>query len=668
MTRPDENPFNLQKASNYSSEQILGHWVDIAAQHGGGLVSFLEPTSVTPMLLLGSKGSGKTHLMRFCSAPVQAARHNGDLLKAIKAERYVGIYVPAEALNTYKFSGKGLDAEAWSTVFSMYFETWLTTNLLTAVQEAIGQRFDEPQSQPFVTQLRALFDTNTTINTLSDLLKILVDLRKKIDFVVNNSAITRNISGLVVPFSTGSLIFGIPDLIAETFADLNNPLFVYLVDELENFTDEQQKFINTLIRYRKGRATIKVGARLYGVKTFATLGSGEPIKEGSEFTKVELDRFLRDHSAEYRSFTVKLAVRRLKEARLSPAICDEASLAAAFEELDTSDSWGNITRALMKSYDDAGKERPHLRKLRRKLSEHNISSVTLEKLFMAIRVPDHPFLEKTNTFLFVRRWSGKEVDALPLAAEIAQEAHTFRVSGRKEAKDYSQVLDHFSSDLLAQMYREARQHLPYAGLDALIEISQGIPRNLLGMLAHVYRRALFAGEQPFAGGKISIASQTDGIIEGAKSFWSEAQPDIGASEVRESLEGLALLFRSIRYSDAPSECDLCTFSINFDKLTERSKAVLRIAENWSHVIRIPAGAKNKNNRSIDAKYQFAPMLAPLWEISHHRRGLIELQSELANAIFDPDARDGLLKLVQSRIAVMNAPRMWQHSNDQITFL
>jgi hypothetical protein len=139
-------------------------------------------------------------------------------------------------------------------------------------------------------------------------------LRKATDHTVNMSAITRDISSLIIPFSTGRLLFGIPDLIAEYFPDLGNPVFVYLIDELENFTTDQQVLLNTLIRYRKGRATIKVGARLCGVRTYATLGSGEPIRRGSEFIQVELDRFLRDHADEYREFATHLTLSRLSAA------------------------------------------------------------------------------------------------------------------------------------------------------------------------------------------------------------------------------------------------------------------------------------------------------------------------------------------------------------------
>lgn len=659
MAKSDDNPFDLQKASHYSIEEILGFWVDIAQ---GGLVSVLEPTSITPMLLLGGKGSGKTHLMRYCSAPVQAARH-GTLMEAIRTERYVGIYVPAEALNTHKFAGKGLEDDAWATAFGVYFENWLVSNLLEVTRDAIGEAFFEKKGGKFASDLRNLFDIDVDLSSLDETLEYLIRIRKKTDHIVNMSALTRNISDLDIPFSTGKLLFGLPDLIGEYFPDLGKPLFVYLIDELENFTAEQQKFLNTLIRYRKGRATIKVGARLYGVRTFATLGSGEPIRPGSEFTQVVLDRFLRDHADEYRRFAVDLTLSRLKRGGVT-SIQTEDQLLNSFEELGRDSHWKTQSQEIVSRRDRDGRPRQHMANLERKLIEAGLPSETVSRVLSALEFQEQPFIEKVSAFVFMRKWNGKDRDAFDLAERISRDAAGFVEKGRAASPEFGQAISHFSSDLLAQMYREARRRLPYAGFDTLIELSQGIPRNLLGMLSHIYRRALFAGEYPFDGGKITIQSQTYGVTEGAKAFWNEAQPDADVTEVREAVEGLALLFRSIRFSDAPSECDLCTFSINLDKLTERSKQVIRTAENWSNLIRIESGSKNKNTASLDAKFQFSPMLAPLWEISHHRRGNIELQPDIANAIFDPNRRDDLPQLVQSRVANMNAPRMWNRVTSQ----
>ena len=665
MALEHENPFDLQKASHYSSKEILDYWVDIADQKGG-LVSILQPKSRTPMLLLGGKGSGKTHLMRYCSAPVQAAQH-GTLHRAISNEGYVGIYVPAEGLNAHKFAGKGIDSKTWSDIFAMYFEIWLATSLLTVLREAVKGEFLSNVEPTYAKRIEDLFDTKPSIplTNFDALLKYLVGLRKHTDFIVNNVAITRNLDDLSIPFSNGSLVFGLPELANELFAELNDPLFVYLIDELENFTTEQQKFLNTLIRYRKGNSTIKVGARLYGIKTYATLGSGEPIKAGSEFNKVVLEDILREPKSAYSVFAEQLIINRLRHSRLPTMVDDVIALRNAFEEQDHSSHWRIPASELVKTYDKRGSERPHIRFLRRALEAAQVEEEILDRVIGALREADHPLLEKLNTFLFYRRWKGDKENIEHVAATIAQECRAHISDDQPTAASYSDILSHFSSDLLAQMYRDARKRLPYAGLRTLIELSQNVPRNLLGILSHTYRRALFAGEQPFTGGIISVASQTEGAHEGAKWFWNDAQPDADVANIKDAIESLALLFRSIRFSNAPSECDLCTFSIDKEKLSPESRRVLQIGANWSHIIKIPGGSKNKNYRAIDTKFQLAPMLAPLWELSHHRRGTIELSPELANAIFDLNERDQLLQKIQTRVANMKAPGIWSGApNDE----
>jgi hypothetical protein len=49
------------------------------------------------------------------------------------------------------------------------------------------------------------------------------------------------------------------------------------------------------------------------------------------------------------------------------------------------------------------------------------------------------------------------------------------------------------------------------------------------------------------------------------------------------------------------------------------------------------------------------MLAPRWEVSEHRRGTIELQQDLANAMLDPAHRAELANLMKKRLARLIAP-------------
>ncbi|BDL37554.1 hypothetical protein [Methylorubrum sp. GM97] len=664
--RPDENPFDLIKASDFSDNEILAYWVDIAGEHGG-LLSVLKPRMTMPMLLLGGKGSGKTHLMRYCSAPVQAARAEGNLSKAVSNDGYIGIYVRAEGLNVGKFNDKGQSETAWSAIFCMYLEIWLATSLLNNLRVLLDSNsaitLDEAA---FAADVGDLFDEDVgrEFSNLEELRQYLVKVRKSIDLSVNNAALTRRLEGININFSMGRLVFGIPQAIAARVVDLKDTIFVYLIDEAENFTESQQKFLNSLIRYRSGNATIKVGARLYGIKTYDTIGAGEPIKQSAEYEKVELDSFLRDHDVDYERFVCSLIVKRLQRVGVVAKDFKPENLHEFFQELDKKNYYEAPALEAVGSWDKRGDDRPYIKRLKKHLNiAFGLSLEQSNNLIKPLRFVENPYLEKANVFRFYRQWPRKSVDVDNTAVRIGQELEIFLRGGKDASPKYAQMLSHFDSDILAQLFRDCQRKVPYAGLKPLIHLSQGVPRNLLGILKHIYRRALFAGEAPFVYDPISVTAQSEGVMDSASWFWDDAQPDSYGTEVRDGIEALAVLFRTIRYSERPSECDLCTFSVDIESLSEGSRLVLRMAQSWSYLIAIRSGASNRNDDSLDAKFQLGPMLAPKWGLSPHRRGSIEIKPELANALFDRSERKHLAGLFKRRIAEMTAPSFFAQRSD-----
>ena len=599
------------------------------------------------MLLLGGKGSGKTHLMRYFSSAVQKLRFDGSLLKAAQVEKHIGIYVRADGLNVGRFAGKGQHDDAWAAVFSYYFELWLATHLLKHVQDCLIEYPDGLDQRKLIAGARSLFTTDvpSSIETIDALIDYLAELRRQVDHVVANCAIHQSLQEINICISPGALVFQLPVLI-NTCTDLfKEVLFVYMIDEIENFTVTQQKFLNSLIRYRHGPVSIKIGARLYGLHTKKTLGAGEEIKRDAEYEEVELDAWLREHDEGYKGLARDLILKRLQQFHLTPSGEDCARwLKNQFEELDPSNNYRIPTLALVKKYDEKGEVRPYFKKLKdifssladpgNELSNQKIADIIVQSL----QLPNDPLLEKVNLYLLYKEWRTTK-NLLETATEIGKQARNFLENGKAAEPKYFQSLDHFKSDLLAQIYQDcSKQHIVYAGLDTLIHLSQGVPRNLLGLLKQIYRRSHFAGERPFQeGGQISISSQGEGIRDAAAWFWDDAQPDRHGSEVRASVESLAKLFRGVRYSLKPAECDLATFSVNQKVGTEMAREVLTHAENWSYLIRVRDGGVSRNDStSIDDKFQLSPMLVARWEVSEHRRGSIELQEPLFNALFDPN--------------------------------
>jgi hypothetical protein len=648
-----ENPFDLSKASDFTNQEIADQWVDLA-NTAGGLVDILNPKSRMPMLLLGGKGSGKTHLMRYCSAPVQAARHSGDIVKAAIADGYLGIYVPLDALNTDKFAREEPVEEYWSLVFSHYFELWLATALLATIRDCARSQSLKFNESEFVAAVVELFDKAPAITPrdLNEMHEHLTKTRKNIDSVVNNSRLRGERPLIDITFSSGRLAFGIPDLVSRYAPILDDVLFVYLIDEVENLTADQQRFLNSLIRYRRGSATIRVGGRLYGMKTYETTGSGEPIRSGAEYERVVLDEILREQPQQYDVFVRSVVAKRLE--RVGYATAAQNKIDSYFEELDPSYYWRSVERLLPKPKNN--QLAPYHRKLATDLKTTiGLDEQTIAEVIDAIRVPEHRFLEKAAAFQFRKLWPAKRDNAVSLATTIGLQARALTQGDRKTGEELASLISHFSSDILAQLFHDYAQRLPYAGFETMVELSQGIARNLLVNLKHVFRRSRFAGEEPFISGKISIKSQSDGVRDGASWFWEDAQPPSGGLQVRDAVESIAVLFRSIRLSHSPSECALCAFSVPWSLISENSRRTLMVAENWSYLVKLQEGRRNKNSKQIDPLYQLGPMLAPRWEVSEHRRGTIELQFDLADAMLDPARRAELSNLMNKRLARLITP-------------
>lgn len=655
------NPFNITKAVDLSDNQIEQYWVDFSTDQV--LLGLLKPRSVMPMLILGGKGSGKTHLMRYCSYPLQRLRHRNNIPQGIHDDGYLGIYLRCGGLNSSRFEGKGQSPEVWADVFAYYMELWISQMLLNAVTDIYSKSNElEKETLKLCNAIADLFDEplDSMPTSLSDILTLLQKLQKDVDLTVNNSSSTHNLD-VRIRITRGHFIFGLPRLLSQHLPSFKGVLVVYLLDEFENLTESQQKYINTLIRERDEPCTFKVGSRLYGVKTYRTFSSEEENKEGSEYEVLPLDALLRKQK-EYPNFARSLCKKRLL---IANKLLHSDTINGDLQELDR---WFEIdertpiaeneTRFILEKYVD--RERPYFKSLHQKILECYLgknrkqSSARVSRILDALRCPDYPLLEKVNIFLLYRAWDkGKD---LFVESEEINLACSRYVQEPNSATQYGDILEHFRDDLMAQLLRESDMKQRYLGFETFVNMSNGLPRNLLIILKHIFNWALFNGEKPIETGVISIKSQQAGVREASEWFFKDARvAGHDGGLIRDSVSRLAELFREIRYSDKPTECSLCTFSADMTRASEEAQRIVDMAEKWSLLISISSGQKDRNSKRVDAKYQLNPMLAPRWDLPVSRRGTLALNPEEVNAIFDKTYRDKFETVLSTRVSRMMAP-------------
>jgi hypothetical protein len=657
-----DRPFDVTKAVDFSDAQIAETWVDLAPNDG--FQHLADPRSTMPLILLGGKGSGRTHLMRYYSYPVQKVRAGSEeLIEFLRKEGYVGIYMRCEGLNAGRFEGKGQPAETWAAVFAYYMDLWLSELTLIVVRDAFASRAEFAAVESAVSErICQLFDQPPDLPELSlkGVVAAFTRLRRQVDIAVNNAALLRSLGDLTVTASRGRLVSGVPRVLTDEVPLLKRVQFDYLIDELENLSESQQEYVNTLIREKTPPCTFVVGARLYGFRTRRTLSAGEENKAGSEYEQVLLDEHLRE-DPRYDDFARRLIIRRLLQAGYTQLAAEieqgRRRVDDLFEGHDASRFEDTQTRFALDNY-PTSRSRPWMTKLRTQLEtlpvadSKRLADESVERIVSAVECYDYPLLEKTNAFLLYQDWAAGR-DLLEAAAAI-EEASKQVIAGSASDR-HEHVLGHFKGDLLAQMLREGRQRQRYAGLQAFIDMSSGLPRHLLIVLKYVHRWAVFMGESPFTGTPISLQAQRAGVLQAANWFYDDAKASgAGSGDTHDAVGRLAQLLRLMRFSDKPVESSLTTFSFQEALASPRALEVIRRAHHASLLLRVATGAKDRNDEGVIAKYQLNPMLSPRYDLPLARRGTVGLNKREVEAIFIEGGEE-FDAIVADRMARMNAP-------------
>lgn len=667
MTNYSGNPFEITKAVDLTNEQINELWVDLGdTDHG--FYDVIKPTSSMPMFFLGGKGSGRTHILKYFSYELQKMRFTGDVYAGIKNDGYIGIFFRLGTLAESRFSGLGIDPDKWKKCFQYFMDLSIAYKTLTVFEEIFKNCRIDVDYAALSGSISKLFDKKGNEFkglTLRDIIEKIEQFKRDIDYTVNNAPFTRDLSDIQVLATEGKLIFDIVNILVQYIEGFENVKILYLFDELENISFEQQKYVQTLVRMRENPVSFIFSGRLFAVMTKLTKcltgsGEGEPLENirNSEFEEVILDNELRKDS-NYSEFIKKLCLKRIQES--FPALqCKNISeiLEYDFCKEDIMDPFASKQLGFL--INEPERVRAHLTKLKTKLQKAKYSECIIKQIIDNVTYPAYPLVEKTSIFLFYRKWmkSTKEGDLLE-ASEFLKKDSEFFVKNPSANSEHKKVLSHFKADLIAQIYRDHNQpfYYQYTGIDNFIEMSSGIPRSVLSILKETYRISRFKGEKPFleSNARMSKASQYEGVKAASRVFFETAlDGKSGSKEIKNSIDRLATLFAEYRYSDKPTECSVLSFSTKERELTDTTLQNIKRAVEMSLLIRV-GDRKDKNSETSEPQYKLAPFLSVLWRLPLTPRGCLSITSALANSIFDPSFKGTYERLKNERIKKLNVP-------------
>lgn len=640
-----KNPFSITKAVDFSDNDINKYWVDFS----GSFDTVIEPTDSMTKIILGSKGSGKTHLMKYYTYELQKLRCKPDLKAGLQKDKYIGLFMRSSGLNSERFCNKGFDEGKQMAIFSYNFELWLGQIIIrTLIDLQKTDIISDSEELNIVKHTLSLFDQVKddfeSIKTFDELNRLLVSYQHDLDYKVNNSVFSEVLPDVEILLTPGNLIYNIPKYLHENLEFFSDKMFIYFIDELENITENQQTLIQSLIREKPPMCTFRLGARLYGIKTYKTLGKREENKEGSEYTVETLDNIFLEQKENYIKFIKEICVKRINGS-LNAEI-EVEDLKKFYEEIDEQE----IIRRLKEKKSKILALTRLKNILKPHLSEEQ-TSVVIDNL----RNEDDLLLQITNIYLFYKKWKNSKHINKDTLVGISKEIKS--KIDNKDWEEHLKINEYYKGDFFAKLTSDILKEVPYYGFDILVKMSSGNPRNILNILKHTHKWVMFENKiQPFTDKqKISAKCQSNGLKDAIEWFFEENRiPVINGLKITDPIDNLGNYLKSLRFSDCPPNCSISLITIDKSSLYEQDRKILDYLIKYSYLIENKP-RNDKNFRSKTESFYINYLLAPVWDLPINKRGATSLNPEVVNNIFNITDKEDFKQYVKKQTENYNAP-------------
>lgn len=647
------NPFDINKAVDYTDEDIYRFWVNISEP--AGFNEMMKPTSLMPMIIVGSKGSGKTHIMKYYSYELQkirlAANKGKSLAESFKDEAFIGIYVRCSGLNARVFDGKGVDEYSWEMMFAYYWELWIGERVLAALTDMQENGLlDGCDEEDLVKGILSKFmKQEAECKTLKELREYLIKLQKGLLYEIHNFLLLGKERPQVdIRLDVAALTFGIPDLLKEKVPYFKKRHILYLIDEYENFSEQQQQVMMTLLREKPTSCTIRIGTRPYGIRTKFTIGKIEENREGSEYEKLRLDEKLRG-AENYKTYLKDICEKRLTEAGLS--LINPFHLEDYIDKMDAAE--------LLERAGQMKATQGVMNNLRRNLGlykSQKLSEAEIDEIINALTCEDDLVVERAGIKLLYMKIKGKSTSLVKDAKWIHEEEEKYLSKESVKDNAIAKHLSYYRRDIIDDIARRANLRIPYYGMDTLMDLSCGTPRTLLRLLKQAFSKQYFnTGKVPFEKGKhLLVEAQQSGIESAGDWFFEENRipnDDAGVTEVVTRLGGY---LQRLRFSELPPQCSINIFSVQEENMSAESLLSLRTLELYSYLV----PHKDRRKKNADNKvstYKLNSILAPRFELALEARANVELSKEEAEIIFNPLRKDEYEDFVRNKLKNYNFP-------------
>lgn len=301
-----QNPFSDSQARNFSDSKIIGEFYPTSC--------FWSLFNDQHEILLGTRGSGKTFLLKMMRRSMLKRIHNPEAEELVQKKEFVALYVPMHLEFVSELNDLEFREDRQNTVFCFFFNCLLGESLLSELMDMLKEEPDELKRIKLELELsrkidlmwfgeKAVRDCASTFDELSEKLRQLY---------YNFDLIKDSLEEIPPTFrrQLGASLISVKTLITNALGFREEPTWIICVDEAEFLSESLQKCINSVFRADSNRIALKVATLHYYHKTLDTVDPNTVVSMGNDFNYRIVD--MKYDSTDFTKLTDALCAHRLK--------------------------------------------------------------------------------------------------------------------------------------------------------------------------------------------------------------------------------------------------------------------------------------------------------------------------------------------------------------------
>lgn len=545
--------------------------------------------SPRPCVLMGGRGTGKTTVLRGLSYEGQYALCGKDIEEFDK-NQYIGIYYRANTNHVRAFCGRGIEMDLWIRVFAHYFNLILTSEILDFVAWHMELSPTDEVLSPHACKLIATsLHLESEVNDFSSLHENLelamFDFQADVNNISDGNLPRLSMAGDPIKIVADNL---------RKLKQFKDKVFYLLIDEYENFLDEQQQTINGLLKHTPTCYTFKVGVREKGWRVRYTLNQQELLSDPADYVLFNIVETFTDQETSNLFDNFAKEVCRLRITELMEGEADLYNIETALCSLSMEEEAERLGVRLHEYYKSVAKyEADH---------EIELGITPLYKFFIGY-------------------WSAVQGEPISDLVKMLED------SPAKLKERY----DNYKFSMLFKIKKGQGSAIQkyYAGWDTFVKLSNGNIRYLMELVYRSYY--LYLQED----GDISEPVPPEIQTRAAKNVGSKNLNELegnweNGAQLTRMVQSLGTIFGRLAKDGDNIAPELVQFEIegeNSGEIGERTQKLLSAAVMNLALVRLTSNKLTGKGSVKEFMYMLHPIFAPYYNYSYRRKRKMTITEE-----------------------------------------